>query len=71
MIIETEPCESCDFTPSVCGCDIELCMMNRKNKADYGINPDNPLEHKDDGFIQLMDAERSDTKLAFKGVRFN
>jgi hypothetical protein len=32
MIIETEPCESCDFTPSVCGCDIELCMMNQKIK---------------------------------------
>ena len=27
MIIETNPCEHCDFTPTVCSCDIEMCMM--------------------------------------------
>lgn len=71
MKINTEPCESCDFSPEVCGNDIELCMMNRKNKADYGINPDNPLEYKDDGLRQFEDAERSDMKRAWKGIRYS
>jgi hypothetical protein len=70
MIIDTEPCESCDFSQAVCGNDIELCMMNRKNKADYGINPANSLEYKDDELRQFVDAERSDMKREFKNVRY-
>ncbi len=27
MIIETNPCEQCDFSPTVCSCDIDICMM--------------------------------------------
>ena len=28
MIIETNPCEYCDFSPSVCSCEIEICQMS-------------------------------------------
>lgn len=27
MIIETNPCEYCNFTPTVCSCEVEICMM--------------------------------------------
>lgn len=27
MIIETDPCQYCDFAPAVCDGDIEICMM--------------------------------------------
>ena len=27
MIIETNPCASCDLCPSFCGVDIEMCQM--------------------------------------------
>ena len=30
MLIETDPCQYCDFTPAVCDGDIELCMMLRE-----------------------------------------
>jgi hypothetical protein len=46
-------------------------MMNQKNKADYGINPDNPLELKEDGIWQLAQAESCDMKREFKGVRYS
>ena len=31
MIIETNPCESCDFSPAVCSCEIEICQMSLGN----------------------------------------
>lgn len=29
MIIETNPCENCDFTPSVCDGDVEICQLTK------------------------------------------
>lgn len=52
MVIETEPCKECDFTPSVCGCDLELCMRDRKYRADYG-SENNPLLLEDDGLAKF------------------
>lgn len=31
MIIETNPCERCDFTPSICDGDIEICQLTLGN----------------------------------------
>lgn len=31
MIIEANPCENCDFTPSVCDGDIEICQLTKGN----------------------------------------
>lgn len=33
MLIETNPCENCDFTPAVCDCDIEICQLTRGNSC--------------------------------------
>ena len=30
MLIETDPCQYCDFTPAICSGDIELCMIHRR-----------------------------------------
>lgn len=32
MIIETNPCKNCDFSPIVCSCDIDICMMLGDNQ---------------------------------------
>lgn len=29
MIIETEPCENCDFSLEYCSCDIDICQITR------------------------------------------
>lgn len=29
MLIETEPCLECDFSPGYCCCDIDICQMSR------------------------------------------
>lgn len=29
MLIETEPCEDCDFSPEFCSCDIDICQITR------------------------------------------
>lgn len=29
MLIETEPCISCDFSPEYCSCDIDICQITR------------------------------------------
>ena len=33
MLIETNPCDNCDFTPAVCGGDIEICQLTRGNSC--------------------------------------
>lgn len=54
MIIETNPCEDCDFSPAVCDGDIAICQMTlgntrliseedyEKKKLDYASKMDNP-----------------------------
>lgn len=29
MLIETEPCKECDFSPEYCSCDIDICQITR------------------------------------------
>lgn len=29
MLIETEPCNGCDFSPEYCSCDIDICQITR------------------------------------------
>ena len=29
MLIETNPCGDCDFSPEFCSCDIEICQITR------------------------------------------
>jgi hypothetical protein len=35
-LIDTTPCETCDFAPSLCGRDIEDCMIRPINKRGAG-----------------------------------
>ena len=39
MLIETNPCEKCDFTPSICDGDIEICQLTKGNS--------NPISSED------------------------
>lgn len=27
MLIETEPCKDCDFSPEFCSCEIDICQI--------------------------------------------
>lgn len=29
MLIETEPCIDCDFSPEYCSCDVDICQITR------------------------------------------
>lgn len=29
MLIETEPCKDCNFSPEYCSCDIDICQITR------------------------------------------
>lgn len=29
MLIETEPCKDCDFSPEYCSCDIDICQITK------------------------------------------
>lgn len=29
MLIETDPCKNCDFSPEFCSCDIDICQITR------------------------------------------
>ncbi len=33
MLIETNPCENCDFSPAVCDGNIEICQLTRGNSS--------------------------------------
>ncbi len=28
VFIELDPCKNCDFTPSICDCELEYCMQH-------------------------------------------
>lgn len=33
MIVETEPCKNCDFSPEYCSCDIDICQITRGGQS--------------------------------------
>lgn len=35
ILIDTDPCATCDFAQCLCGRDVEDCMRDERNKADY------------------------------------
>ena len=36
MIIETEPCKDCDFSPEYCSCEIDICQVTRGESRPVG-----------------------------------
>lgn len=54
--IDTEPCESCDFAPAICGRDIEDCM----------IHPENKCDNADNGYLEMVQTERNEICLEIR-----
>lgn len=36
MLIETEPCKDCDFSPEYCSCDIDICQITKGKSKPIG-----------------------------------
>lgn len=63
MIIETNPCEKCDFCPSFCGIDIDICQMNGESlyKTDEVLENDKIIDFANNqGFEAFHNRERSE-----------
>lgn len=52
MLIETNPCEDCDFSPAFCSCDIDICQITRGKSK-----PINEEQYEKEKLHRYMDYE--------------